>query len=63
MSTAAVPRRARSRGGWFAPLLVTALAAALTFLVLPVVAIFVDVPPADLLDSLGDRRPRSTRCA
>jgi molybdate transport system permease protein len=54
VSAATAPARARSRGGWFAPLLVTALAAALTFLVLPVVAIFVDVPPADLLDSLGD---------
>ena len=31
-----------------------ALAAALAFLMLPLVAIFVDVPPGDLIDSLGD---------
>jgi molybdate transport system permease protein len=31
-----------------------ALAAALAFLILPLVAIFVDVPPGDLVDSLGD---------
>jgi molybdate transport system permease protein len=31
-----------------------ALAIGLAFLTLPVVAIFVDVPPADLVDSLGD---------
>jgi molybdate transport system permease protein len=31
-----------------------ALAIGLVFLTLPVVAIFVDVPPADLVDSLGD---------
>jgi molybdate transport system permease protein len=31
-----------------------ALAISLAFLTLPVVAIFVDVPPADLVDSLGD---------
>ena len=39
---------------WFTALLVAALAVALAFLVLPVVAIFLEVPPGDLLDSLGD---------
>jgi molybdate transport system permease protein len=39
---------------WFPPLLAAALAATLAFLALPVVAIFVDTAPADLLASLGD---------
>jgi molybdate transport system permease protein len=39
---------------WFPALLGLALAAALTFLTLPVVAIFVDRSPGDLLDSLGE---------
>ena len=39
---------------WFTVLLAGALAVALAFLVLPVVAIFVDVGPADLLASLDD---------
>jgi molybdate transport system permease protein len=39
---------------WFAGLLALALALALTFLTLPVVAIFVDRSPGDLLDSLGE---------
>jgi len=39
---------------WFPLALAAALAVALTFLTLPVVAIFVDSSPADLLDSLGD---------
>jgi molybdate transport system permease protein len=39
---------------WFTALLGLALAVALAFLVLPVVAIFVDVGPADLLSSLDD---------
>jgi molybdate transport system permease protein len=39
---------------WFTALLVAALALALAFLVLPVVAIFLDVPPGDLIESLGD---------
>jgi molybdate transport system permease protein len=40
--------------GWFAAGLTLALAVALSFLVLPVVAIFVDVSPAELVSSLGD---------
>ena len=39
---------------WFAPLLCAALAVALCFLTLPIVAIFVDTGPGDLLASLGD---------
>ena len=39
---------------WFPALLFLSLAAALTFLTLPVVAIFVDSSPADLIDSLGE---------
>jgi molybdate transport system permease protein len=39
---------------WFTALLGLALAVALAFLVLPVVAIFVDVGPAELLASLDD---------
>ena len=39
---------------WFAPLLCAALALALCFLTLPIVAIFVDTGPGDLLASLGD---------
>ena len=38
----------------FPVLLALALAAALTFLTLPVVAIFVDSSPAELIDSLGE---------
>jgi len=40
--------------GWFTALLAAALALALTFLVLPVVAIFVDTPPGDLLAALDE---------
>ena len=40
---------------WFPAALAAALAVALTFLTLPVVAIFVDSSPADLLDSLGNQ--------
>ncbi|MEA2493739.1 MAG: molybdate transport system permease protein [Thermoleophilaceae bacterium] len=40
--------------GWFSALLATALAATLLFLGLPVVALFVDASPSDLLSSLGD---------
>ena len=40
---------------WFPIVLVLALTAALTFLTLPVVAIFVDSSPAELIDSLGER--------
>ena len=43
-------RRAR----WFPVLLVAALTAALLFLTLPIVAIFVDTSPAELLSSLGE---------
>ena len=43
-----------SRSGWFGVLLVAALAAALLFLTLPIVAIFVDTGPLDLLGSLGE---------
>jgi molybdate transport system permease protein len=43
------------RRAWFPLLLTVALATALTFLTLPVVAIFVDQSPADLIDSLGER--------
>jgi molybdate transport system permease protein len=43
---------------WFHVLLVLALAAVLTFLTLPIVAIFVDSSPADLIDSLGDPTAR-----
>jgi molybdate transport system permease protein len=39
---------------WFRLLLVAALTVALAFLTLPIVAIFVDTSPADLLASLGD---------
>ncbi|MEA2455418.1 MAG: molybdate transport system permease protein [Thermoleophilaceae bacterium] len=40
---------------WFPAALGLALAVALTFLTLPIVAIFVDSSPRELLDSLGDR--------
>jgi molybdate transport system permease protein len=39
---------------WFTGLLVAALTVALAFLVLPVLAIFLEVPPGDLVSSLGD---------
>jgi molybdate transport system permease protein len=42
------------RRAWFPLLLTVALAAALTFLTLPVIAIFVDRSPADLVASLGE---------
>jgi molybdate transport system permease protein len=42
------------RSGWFAALLVVALTTALCFLTLPIIAIFVDTPPADLVSSLGE---------
>lgn len=44
------------RRRWFAPILWLALAATVTFLTLPVVAIFVHTSPATLLDSLGRRQ-------
>jgi molybdate transport system permease protein len=39
---------------WFAVAIATALAVALAFLTIPIVAIFVDRPPGDVLASLGD---------
>jgi molybdate transport system permease protein len=42
------------RSGWFAVALVVALSLTLLFLTLPVVAIFVDTDPLDLLSSLGE---------
>jgi molybdate transport system permease protein len=44
----------RVRAAWFPALLGVALAAALSFLTLPVVAIFVNSSPAKLVDSLGE---------
>jgi molybdate transport system permease protein len=41
-------------GGWFAVLLGVCLAVALAFLTLPIVAIFVDSSPAELVASLGE---------
>jgi molybdate transport system permease protein len=43
-----------SRRAWFPLLLWAALAVALAFLVLPVVAIFTNTAPRELFDSLGD---------
>ena len=48
----------RAAGGWFRALLVAGLALTLAFLVLPVVAIFLQVPPGDLISSLGDPAAR-----
>jgi molybdate transport system permease protein len=45
-------------GRWFAVAAWLALAATLIFLVLPVLAVFVDVPPRDLVKSLGDASAR-----
>jgi molybdate transport system permease protein len=42
------------RPGWFGALLVAATALALLFLTIPIVAIFVDTGPLDLVSSLGD---------
>jgi molybdate transport system permease protein len=42
------------RPAWFPAALALALAVALTFLTLPVVAVFVDSSPAQLVDSLGE---------
>lgn len=47
-----------TRRGWFGMLLAVALAAALLFLTLPVVAIFVHSSPAELLARLGDPASR-----
>jgi molybdate transport system permease protein len=43
------------RPSWFPVVLVVALAVALTFLTLPIVAIFVDSSPGQLLDALGEQ--------
>jgi molybdate transport system permease protein len=43
---------------WFPAALALALAVTLAFLTLPIVAIFVDSSPADLVDSLGDQGAR-----
>jgi molybdate transport system permease protein len=43
-----------ARSLWFPAALALALAVALTFLTLPIVAIFVDSSPAQLVDSLGE---------
>jgi molybdate transport system permease protein len=43
------------RAAWFPVLLTVALAAALAFLTLPIVAIFVDSSPRQLVDALGER--------
>ena len=45
-------------GAWFPVLLGLCLATVLTFLTLPIVAIFVDSSPADLAASLAEGRPR-----
>ena len=42
-----------SRLPWFGALLILALTVTLVFLTLPVVAIFVDAPPGELISSLG----------
>lgn len=49
------PRLPARRVAWFPALLALALAAALTFLTLPIAAIFVDTSPARLLEALGER--------
>jgi molybdate transport system permease protein len=43
-----------TRAAWFPVVLVICLAVALTFLTLPVVAIFVDSSPGELISSLGE---------
>ena len=43
-----------SQARWFPPVLAVALAVALSFLTLPIVAIFVDTGPAELVSSLDD---------
>ena len=47
-------RRAR----WFPALLALALAVGLAFLTLPIVAVFLNTSPGDLLDSLGEQSSR-----
>jgi molybdate transport system permease protein len=48
----------RLRGAWFPALLAAALAVSLTFLTLPILAIFLDTGPGRLLDSLRDPSAR-----
>ena len=43
------------RPGWFGALLALCFAVALSFLTVPVVAIFANSSPADLVSSLGER--------
>jgi molybdate transport system permease protein len=49
-----VTRAGVARAAWFPALLVLCLAVALTFLTLPIVAIFVNSSPRQLIDSLGE---------
>jgi molybdate transport system permease protein len=42
------------RRAWFGIAIAIALAAALAFLTIPVVAVFVDSPPGDLIEALGE---------
>jgi len=53
-AAAVVRGRAGRRPGWFPALLVLALTVTLTFLTLPVVAIFVHRSPGELIGKLGD---------
>ncbi|HEX4806513.1 MAG TPA: ABC transporter permease [Conexibacter sp.] len=57
-ATAITRGRTGRRPGWFAALLVVALAVTLTFLTLPVVAIFVHRSPGQLVAKLGDPASR-----
>src|SRR3954451_20807562 len=57
------PMRERSFAGamrerWFAALTALALAVAVLFLTVPVIAVFANTAPGDLLDSLGDASAR-----
>jgi molybdate transport system permease protein len=49
------PRPAVLRAPWFPVMLTVALASALMFLTLPIVAIFVDTSPGKLIGALGER--------
>jgi molybdate transport system permease protein len=46
------------RRSWFAALALLAALAALAFLLVPVIAIFTNVPPGELLDALGEESAR-----
>ena len=50
--------RPSRRPRWFPVLLVVSLSLALVFLLLPIVAIFIDAGPGELLSSLGDEQAR-----